>query len=166
MWQLGGATTRSTAHPGLCRYQLSFVQVLQAEDESVCRMEPTDKGWPLGFSCTLLKEMRFALAEDFGYWTGLTASGRAQQGDIAELALDDLDAEIMVEVHNQSGGIATGVVHTGELLQVGKQQAVQQTETSSSSKAWQNSLQLSFASLRRACMADLRGLRQLVSIKT
>ena len=83
-------------------------------------MEPTDSGWSLGSSCTLLKEMHFALAEDFGYWTGLTASGRAQQGDIAELALDDLDAEIMVEVHNQSGGIATGVVHTGELLQVGQ----------------------------------------------
>ena len=81
-------------------------------------MEPTGRGGPIVAPCTLLKEMHLALAEDFAYWTGLTASGRAQQGDIAELALDDLNAEVMVEVHNQSGGIATGVVHTGELLQV------------------------------------------------
>ena len=82
--------------------------------------EPTSRGGPVGSSCTLLKEMQLALAEDFAYWTGLTASGRAQQGDIAELALDDLNAEVMVEVHNQSGGVATGIVHTGELLQVGQ----------------------------------------------
>ena len=103
----------------LCRCQQSSVQALQAQSGSVCRTGRTNGGGLVGSSCTLLKEMRLALAEDFAYWTGLTASGRAQQGDIAELALDDLDAEVKVEVHNQSGGVATGVVHTGELLQVG-----------------------------------------------
>ena len=57
-------------------------------------------------------------AEEAGAWTVIQASGRGKGGDQVELGQDELNEELLVEVHNYQEPIAQGVVLAADLLQV------------------------------------------------
>ena len=57
-------------------------------------------------------------AEEAGAWTVVQPSGRGKNGDQVELGQDELNEELLVEVHNFQEPLAQGVVRASELLQV------------------------------------------------
>ena len=59
-------------------------------------------------------------AEEAGAWTVVQASGRGKNGDQVELGQDELNEELLVEVHNFQEPIAQGVVRAADLLQVSR----------------------------------------------
>lgn len=58
------------------------------------------------------------IAEEAGAWTVVQPSGRGKNGDQVELGQDELNEELLVEVHNYQEPIAQGVVRAADLLQV------------------------------------------------
>ena len=56
--------------------------------------------------------------EEAGAWTVVQPSGRGKNGDQVELGQDELNEELLVEVHNFQEPLAQGVVRASELLQV------------------------------------------------
>ncbi len=57
-------------------------------------------------------------AEEAAAWTVVQASGRGKNGDQVELDQDEVNEELLVEVHNYQEPVAQGVVRASDLLQV------------------------------------------------
>lgn len=57
-------------------------------------------------------------AEEAAAWTAVQAGGRGKSGDQIELGQEELDEELLVEVHNYQEPVAQGVVRAADLLQV------------------------------------------------
>ena len=53
-------------------------------------------------------------------------SGRGKNGDQVELGQEELDEELLVEVHNYQQPVAQGVVRAAELLQVSAALSIKQ----------------------------------------
>lgn len=57
-------------------------------------------------------------AEEAAAWTVVQAGGRGKSGDQVELGQEEVDEELLVEVHNCQEPVAQGVVRAADLLQV------------------------------------------------
>ena len=57
-------------------------------------------------------------AEEAAAWTVVQAGGRGKSGDQVELGQEEVDEELLVEVHNYQEPVAQGVVRAADLLQV------------------------------------------------
>ena len=57
-------------------------------------------------------------AEEAAAWTVVQPSGRGKSGDQVELGQEEVNEELLVEVHNYQQPVAQGVVRTADLLQV------------------------------------------------
>jgi hypothetical protein len=53
-----------------------------------------------------------------GSWTVVGSDGRGGQGDVVELTQRDMDDDLRVEVHTDSGLIASGTVPVADLWAV------------------------------------------------
>ena len=56
--------------------------------------------------------------EEAAAWTVVQAGGRGKSGDQVELGQEEVDEELLVEVHNYQEPVAQGVVRAADLLQV------------------------------------------------
>lgn len=57
-------------------------------------------------------------AEEAAAWTVVQAGGRGKSGDQVELGQEEVDEELLVEVHNYQEPVAQGIVKAADLLQV------------------------------------------------
>lgn len=57
-------------------------------------------------------------AEEAAAWTVVQAGGRGKSGDQVELGQEEVDEELLVEIHNYQEPVAQGVVRATDLLQV------------------------------------------------
>jgi len=57
-------------------------------------------------------------AEEAAAWTVVQPSGRGKSGDQVELGQEEVNEELLVEVHNYQEPVAQGVVRAADLLQV------------------------------------------------
>ncbi len=57
-------------------------------------------------------------AEEAAAWTMVQPSGRGKSGDQVELGQEEVNEELLVEVHNYQEPVAQGVVRAADLLQV------------------------------------------------
>lgn len=57
-------------------------------------------------------------AEEAAAWTVVQPGGRGKNGDQVELGQEEVNEELLVEVHNYQQPVAQGVVRAADLLQV------------------------------------------------
>jgi len=57
-------------------------------------------------------------AEEAAAWTVVQPSGRGKSGDQVELGQEEVNEELLVEVHNYQEPVAQGLVRAADLLQV------------------------------------------------
>ena len=57
-------------------------------------------------------------AEEAAAWTVVQPGGRGKNGDQVELDQEEVNEELLVEVHNYQQPVAQGVVRAADLLQV------------------------------------------------